>query len=106
MRGIPWQLIIAEAPRLITMANELLVKSRRHATEVDSTKSSAELRDRVAQLVKDQEAAAGLMKQLADQVSAITQVAHANATRARQGILLGAISLAVGVLACVLALVR
>ena len=68
--------------------------------------SRGTFRDRVAELAKDQQAYAALVKELTDQLNAVTEVAHATAARARLAVIFAAAGVGLGLLACVLALLR
>ena len=90
----------------MTAAAELLAISRRRSEEITATNDVRALRDRVAELAKDQQAYVALVKELTEQLNAITEVAHATAARARLAVILGAAGVGLGLLACVLALLR
>lgn len=106
MRGFPWQLILKQAPHLMTAAGELLASSRRRSAEITPVNDVRALRDRVAELAKDQQAYAALVKELTDQLNAITEVAHATAARTRLAVIFAAAGVGLGLLACVLVLLR
>jgi sulfur relay (sulfurtransferase) DsrF/TusC family protein len=106
MRGFPWQLILKQAPHLIKAAGELLMISGARSATIASANDVHALRDRVAELAKDQQAYATLMKELTEQLNAITEVAHATAASARQAVIFASIAVGLGLVACVLALVR
>lgn len=106
MLAVPWQLILKQAPALISAAGDLLIKSRRWSADITTAKDLNALRDRCAELAKDQQAYAELVKQLTDQLNAITEIAQATAARARRCAIVGAAGVALGLVACVLALLR
>lgn len=89
----------------MTAAGELMAISRRRSAETAANDAQG-LRDRVAELVKDQQAYAALVKELTDQLNAITEVAHATAARARLAVIFGAAGVGLGLAACVVALLR
>ena len=102
----PWQLILKQAPHLMTAAAELLAISRRRSAEITAANDVQALCDRVAELAKDQQAYVALVKELTEQLNAITEVAHATAARARLAVIPAAAGVGLGLLACVLALLR
>ena len=53
MPGIPWQLILN--PNLLSAAGELVSKARRRPAEIHTANDLNTLRDRVAELAKDEE---------------------------------------------------
>jgi len=106
MPGIPWQLILRQTPSLLKAASSLLDSSRRRPADIDGANDLHALRDRVAELAKDQQAYADLVKQLTDHIDALTEVTQATAARARQAMLVGGAGIALGLVGCVLALVR
>ena len=107
MRASVWQLILDKAlPHLIKGASDLAVGSARRSAAIAAASDVRALRDQVADLSKDQQAQAALVKDLADQLSLITQGAQAIADKARLAVILGCVGIAVSVVALVLALVR
>lgn len=106
MPGFPWALILKQGPQLMTSAVNLLTVSRGRAAEPATAKDLQALVVRVAEVVKDQQAFATLVKDLTQQLNAITEGAHATAARARLALLLGASGLALGLVACMLVLMR
>jgi len=104
--AVPWLLILKQAPALMSAAADLLIKSRRTSGDIITAKDLNALRDRCAELAKDQQAYAELVKQLTDQLNAVTEAARATAARARQALILGASGVALGLAACLVALVR
>ncbi len=102
----PWQLILKQAPHLMTAAAEQLAISRRRSAEITAPNDVRALRDRVAELANDQQAYVALVKELTEQLNAIAEVAHATADRARLAVILAAAGVGLGLLACVLALLR
>ena len=106
MLAVPWQFILNQAPALLLAAGDLLSKSRRWPADIATAKDLNALRDRCAELAKDQQAYAELVKQLTDQLNAITQVTQATETRARRCTIVGVAGVALGVVACAMALLR
>jgi len=106
MLALPWRLILNQAPALLLAATDLLSKSRRAPAHIATAQDLNALRDRCAELAKDQQAFAELMKQLTDQLNAVTEVTRATATRARRCMIVGVVGVVLGVVACAIALLR
>jgi hypothetical protein len=106
MLALPWQFILNQTPALLLAAGDLLSKSRRSPADIATAKDLDALRDRCAELAKDQQAYAELLKQLTEQLNAITEITRATATRARRCMIVGIAGVALGVVACAIALLR
>ena len=106
MLAVPWQLILNQAPALLLAAGELLSKSRGRPADIATAQDLNALRDRCAELAKDQQAYAELVKQLTDQLNAVTAVTEATAARARRSLLVGVAGVALGAVAFAIALLR
>ena len=106
MPVIPWQLILSQAPSLMTAAGELLAKSRNRPADIAAARNVDQLRDRVGELSRDQQTNAALVQELAGQLNGITDAVQAIATRARHAMILGALGVALGLAACLIALLR
>lgn len=106
MPGIPWQLILSQAPRLMTAAGEILANSRSRSAGIDAAQDVHQLRDRVGELSKDQHTHAVLVKELTGQLNVVTNAVQAIATRVRYAMILGAIGVVLGLAACLIALLR
>jgi len=106
MFPVALRLILNQAPALLLAAGELLSKSRRRPADIATAQDLNALRDRCAELAKDQQASAELVKQLTDQLSAVTSVAEATAVSARRAMLVGVAGVALGAAAFVIALLR
>ena len=106
MLAVPWQLILRQAPALLSAAGDLLIKSRRWSADIATARDLDALRNRCAELARDQQAYAELVKQLTDQLNAITEVARATAAKSRRCAMLGTAGLAVGLVACAIAFLR
>lgn len=106
MLGVPWQLILNQAPALLLAAGELLTRSRRRPADIATAQDLNALRDRCAELAKDQQAYAELVKQLTDQLNAVTELTQATVIRARRSMIVGVAGVALGVVACAIALLR
>jgi hypothetical protein len=103
---VPWTLILSQTPSLISSATDLLMKSRRWSADIATTKDLGELRDRCAELARDQQAYAELVKELTEQLKALTEAVRATTTRARWGIIVGTLGTTLGAVACVAAFLR
>jgi hypothetical protein len=106
MLAVPWQLILKQAPLLMSTAGDLFMKSRSWSAGITTAKDLNALRDRCAELAKDQQGSAELVKQLTEQLNAVTEIAHATAARSRRNTILGFVGVAVGLVACALAVLR
>jgi len=106
MFPVAWRLILNQAPALLLAAGELLSKSRRRPADIATAQDLSALRDRCAELAKDQQAYAELVKQLTDQLNAVTSIAEATAASARRSMLVGAAGVALGAVAFAIALLR
>jgi hypothetical protein len=106
MSGIPWQLILKQAPSLIDAASRLLSLPRPRPEAVAAAKDLNALRDQVAVMAKDQQAQADLLKQVADQLNAIASGAQVAAKRAQWALLAGGVGLLIGVVVLGLVLTR
>jgi hypothetical protein len=104
--ALPWQLILNQAPALLLAAGDLLRRSRRSPADIATAQDLNALRDRCAELARDQQAYAELVKQLTEQLNAITEVTQATATSARRSMIVGVAGVALGVVACAIALLR
>jgi hypothetical protein len=103
---LPWRLILNQAPALLLAAGELMSRSRRRPADIATAQDLNALRDRCAELAKDQQAYAELVKQLTDQLGALTEVTQATLTRARRSMIVGIAGVALGAVACAIAFLR
>lgn len=101
---IPWDLIIKQAPSLMTAAGQLALSVGERRGEVARAADLRALRDQVGRLAGDQQSMAGLVKDLTGQLDAVTEAARVSARRAVLGLVLGSVGLVLGVSAVVLAL--
>ena len=106
MFPVAWRLILNQAPALLLAAGELLSRSRRRPADIATAQDLNALRDRCAELAKDQQAYAELVKQLTDQLNAVTAVTQATAATARRSMLVGVAGVALGAVAFAIALRR
>ena len=100
-----WTTILKQAPVLIAAADALLARSRAAAAASAPADDAPVLRQRLAVLEQQQQAQADLIKQLVEQVAALTVAAQVGAARARQATMVGGAGLGLAVVAAVLALV-
>jgi hypothetical protein len=101
LKAIPWGTIIRNAPTLLAAADALLANSRgRPASPLTDEQG---LRQRVDQIEELQRTNADVVKQLADQVGALTAAAEVDASRTRLALILAVIATVLGVVACLLA---
>jgi hypothetical protein len=103
---MPWQIILSQAPALISAATELLTKSRRWSADIATTRDLDALRGRCAELARDQQEYAELVKRLTEQLDAVSGLIDATAKRARLAVVVGGVGLAAGIVGCALALLR
>lgn len=104
LKAIPWATILRQAPTVLAAADALLANSRRR-TAAAATDDQA-LRQRLDHLEELQRANADLVRQLADQVSALAVAAQVNAARVRLAVTLGVIGVSLALMACLLAWFR
>ena len=102
----PWLTILKNAPAILAAADALLAHSRRRSANVGATNDVPALRKRIAELEEQQRAAADLVKQMADQVTAMTVAAQQTAARARQAYVLAIVGIAAGLVAGLVAWLR
>ena len=106
MFPVALRLILNQAPALLLAAGELLVRSRRRPADIATAQDLNALRDRCAELAKDQQAYAELVKQLTDQLNAMTEVTQAFVATARRSLIVGIAGGALGAVAFAVALLR
>lgn len=100
---VPWAALgtlLKQAPLVLAAADALLSRSRSRTTPAADVTT---LRQRVAELEQHQQATAALAKELAEQAQILAAAATANAARAKQALLLGALGLALAVAALLVA---
>ena len=98
-----WTTILKEAPALLAAADALLARSRATAATAASDDAQA-TRARIAVLEQQLQAQADLVKQLVEQVGALTAAAQAGARKAQHGVILGAGGVGLALVAVILAL--
>ena len=102
LAAIPWPTILRQAPALLAAADALLARVRRRSVEQAAATDVQALRARIAELEQQQQAAADLVKQLTDQINAVAVAAQASEARVRQSLMLAAVGVGVGLVACLL----
>ena len=106
MAGIPWKTILKNAPMLLGAADALLAQARQRSVATEISGDITVLRQHVARLEEQQRASAELVKQLADQLSAMTMAAEESAARLRLALGLGIAGTVLGITGCLLAFFR
>jgi hypothetical protein len=106
MPSIPWGIILKNAPALLAAADALLVQARRRTVATDVGGDLNALRRRVAELDEQQRASAELVRQLADQVNAMTQAAEQSASKLRLAYALAITGTVLGIAGCVIGLLN
>ena len=99
-------MILKQASALLAAADALLARSRRRSVERSAATDLEALRQRIAELEQLQQADADVVKQLADQMSAVALAAQASSVRTRLAVMLAMVGIGVGLVACLLALWR
>jgi hypothetical protein len=106
MAGIPWTLILTQAPGLMKAASDFLISSRSRAAHVPAGSDVLELRHHLEELARDQQTSAALVHQLTEQLNGVTQALQTIAIRVRYALILGAVGTALGLTALLLGLLR
>jgi hypothetical protein len=104
MPSIPWGTILKNAPAILAAADALLVQTRRRAATTEVAGDVNVLRRRVAELEEQQRASAELVRQLADQLNAMTQAAEQSASRLRVAYGFAILGTVLGIAGCLTAL--
>lgn len=106
MPEIPWGTILKNAPAILAAAETLLVKARQRSATSETASDITALRKRVAELDEQQRASAELVRQLADQVNAMTLAVEQGASRLRIAYAIAIAGVVLGIVACLMALLR
>jgi hypothetical protein len=106
MAGIPWKTILKNAPMLLGAADALLAQARQRSAATEISGDINVLRQHVARLEEQQRASAELVKQLADQLSAMTTAAEQSAARVRIAFGVAIAGTVLGIAGCLLAFLR
>ena len=92
LKAIPWAAMLAKAPAIATAAEALLYGAEARKSKVTSANELQSLTDRLTALEKHDLADAKLLKQVTDQVEALTTAAEVLAARLRWQLLVVIIS--------------
>lgn len=106
MPEIPWGTILKNAPALLAAAETLLLQARRRPAASEVSGDINVLRKRIGELEEQQRASAELVKQLADQMSAMTVAAEQSASRLRIAYGLAIAGTVLGIAGCLIGLLR
>ena len=102
---LPWTAILTETAVLLKRANDLR-ESRIQPAVTPAANDIEALRQRLAELEKQQRADAELIQQLATEIATIAAAAETTAARLQQAYLLAIVGIAFGMLATLLAWFR
>jgi len=103
---LPWGTILKQASALLATANDLRAQTQRHRDVAPASNDVAVLRKRIEELEQHDRASAELIKQLADETSALAVAAQATALKARQAFVLAIAAVALGIAGLLLAWLR
>jgi hypothetical protein len=103
---IPWTTILKQAPTILAAADALLARSRPAPGPSSSSFDDQAVRQRLDHLEELQRSDAMVIKQLADQVSALTAAARVDAARTRLALACGIGGVVIGAAAFLLAWLR
>jgi hypothetical protein len=106
MASIPWGTILKNAPAILAAADALLVQARRKTVATELSGDINVLRRRLVELDEQQRASAELVRQLADQVNAMTAAVEQSAARLRVAYAIAIAGTILGAAGCLLALFR
>lgn len=105
LKVIPWGTLLAGAPALARAADALLSGAKARSSDRASTSDLQSLAARVAFLEQQDRADAEMLKQVADQMAALTTASEVLAARLRWVLVLSIAALGVAVVAVTLALI-
>lgn len=104
LRAIPWAVLLSKAPEIARAADTVLSGTRsQKATSAAAVDQLRSLTDRIEALENHDRAHAELLKQITDQVSALTTATEVLAARQKWLLAIGILSLGLAILAVVLA---
>src|SRR5688572_14061579 len=106
LRAIPWGTLLRQAPTILAAADALLVNSRRRGQPPAPASGDQALGQRLDQIEELQRTNADVVKQLADQVGALTAAAEVDAARTRLALMLGGVGVVLGAAAVIVAWLR
>jgi hypothetical protein len=101
-----WPMILKQAPALLAAADELLARSRRRSTASTVADDAHALRQRIAELEQQQQANADLVRQLTNQINALTVAAEGTAEKASRALILAGVGVGLGIVASLVAWLR
>ena len=101
-----WPMILKQAPALLAAADELLARSRRRSTASAVADDAHALRQRIAELEQQQQSNADLVRQLTNQINALTVAAEATAGKASRALILAGVGIGLGIVASLVAWLR
>ena len=103
LKAIPWSMLLRQAPTILAAADALLASSRRHPQPPAAASGDQALAQRLEQIEELQRTNADVVKQLADQMGALTAAAQVDAARTRLALTLGAVGVLLGAAAMLVA---
>jgi hypothetical protein len=103
LRALPWAALLTKTPELARAADTLLSGTRSHKATSAAGDQLRGLTDRIEALENHDRANAELLKQITDQVTALTTATEVLATRQRWLLAIGVVSLGLAILAIVMA---
>jgi hypothetical protein len=106
MPSIPWKTILKNAPMLLGAADALLAQARQRSVATEIGGDVNVLRQHVARLEEQQRASAEVVRQLADQVNAMTVAAEQSAARLRIAYALAITGTVLGIAGCLIGWLR
>lgn len=104
LKALPWGTILSQAPTVVDAANRLLSETRRKRAQPGSMGELESLKERVAALEGHDQADAAVIKQLADEVAALSAASQIVAVRVRMVLLISVVAIAISVVSIALAL--
>jgi hypothetical protein len=104
LKAIPWATLLSNAPAIARAAEALLSGTRPHRGPAAPPDQMRNLTERIDALEAHDRAHAELLKQITDQVEALTTATEVLGARQRWLLVIGIVSLGVAILALVLAL--
>jgi hypothetical protein len=104
LKAIPWAALLTKAPDIAKAAEVLLSGTRSREAPAAAVDQLRSLTDRVQALESHDRANAELIKQITDQIGALTTATEVLAARQRWLLAIGILALGVAILAAVLVL--
>jgi hypothetical protein len=102
LRAIPWAVLLTKAPEIAKAADTMLSGTRSQKATSAAVDQLRGLTDRIEVLENQNRAHAELLKQITDQVGALTTATEVLAARQRWLLAIGILSLGLAILAVVL----